>query len=342
MALKGATYSKDIVVPKGVAVVYPIIDGVVDADGGIDLGYCQEGSLKITEEMKEKYTARDKSRAKIIDKVVKTDYTMPMKLVSVNPDNLALIFRATKGNLEQNAGSYSDTALNIIAPAALDRAQKLGKRAVSIKKIDYDGGTSTFTVGAKLSTGASTARIIWKTGTIVAGSLYVAELTGTDFINDAVLADDNNPPGAAVQNGAVETIEDIVLTKTDGSVRYVLDTDYGLDPRSGTVFYLEAGAITAAQALKGYFDYAELSETVIQSGITGAEYYQVEILPDKDENENCIEFVAWKCAIKFDGELKLVTEGTDEISLDVTFTPLVGGPGATAEDPVYRMIIDES
>jgi len=335
--MKGSQSASDILIPKGVVIAYPIVGGAVDADGGIDLGYCQEADMKVSEETRTKYTARDASKTKIIDRVIKTDYELPLKLMSVNADNLAMIFRGQKSALVQAGGCYGATALDITAPAALDRAQKLGKRGVSVTRINYKDGTGAFTAGETLSAGASTATIVWVEGTVATGSLYVVEVSGADFVDGASLTD--GATGAATQNGDSVVEKDIVLTDETGNTRYSLDTDYGLDPKSGTVFYLSGGSITAGEALKGYFDYASLSEVAIKSGATGVEHYQVEILPFSDENENRIETIFWKAAIKADATIKLITEADEEISIDVTLTPLEDGPNSTTEEPVFRQIV---
>lgn len=343
MALKGSAQGSDIIIPKGVVVCYPIVSDVVDVDGGIDLGYCQEAELGITETTREVYSARDATMAKAVDKVVKTDYSLPLQLMSVSPDNLALTFRGVKSTLAQTVGYYDDAApLAIAAPATLDRAQKLGKRSVSITAIGYDGGTDAFNVGQILADAGdtSTAEIVWVEGTTAAGTLYVVGLSGTGFIDDVVLKDDTAvTPGAAVQNGAKVVENNIVLTDTGAAARYVLDTDYGIDEKSGTVFYLESGSITEAEVLEGYFDYASLSEVVILSGATGVDEYQVEILPFADATENRYEYDFWRCSIKLDTTIKLITVGEEETVINVTLTPLTEGPGASSDYPVFRQIL---
>jgi hypothetical protein len=313
----------------------------VDVDGGVDLGYCQEAEMGITETTRLVYSAGDASMAMAVDKVVKTEYSLPLQLMSISPDNLALIFRGVKSTLVQVAGHYDDAAaLAVAAPATLDRAQKLGKRAVTVKAIPYDGGSAAFNVGAQLSTGASTAEIVWVEGTVAAGTLYVVDLSGNDFVDDAVLIDDDGvAPGAAVQNGAVAVKKDIVLTDTGAAKRYVLDTDYGLDEKSGTVFYLDSGDIVADEVLEAYFDYASLTEVVILSGATGIEEYQVEVLPFAEETENRYEYTFWRCSIKLDTTIKLITVAEEETIINVTLTPLTDGPGASSDYPVFRQIL---
>jgi hypothetical protein len=341
MSLKGAASGQDIMIPKGVMICYPIVSGVVDVDGGIDLGYCQEAELGVSETTRQVYSARDASMAMAVDKVVKTEYSIPLQLMSVSPDNLALIFRGVKSTLVQVSGHYDDAApLAVAAPAVLDRTQKLGKRSVTIAAIPYDGGTVAFNVGAQLSTGASTAEIVWVEGTVAAGIIYVVGLSGEDFINDAVLVDDDGvAPGAAVQNGVKAVKKDIVLTDTGAAKRYVLNTDYGLDEKSGTVFYLASGTITAEEVLEAYFDYASLTETVILSGATGAEEYQVEVLPFAADTENRYEYIFWRCSIKLDTTIKLITVAEEETIINVSLTPLTDGPGASSDYPVFRQIL---
>ena len=137
--MKGSTRSRDIVIPKGVCVCYPIIGGGLSAEG-IDLGWCQEAKLSVAEEVKQIYSARDASRALAAERVTKRDYSLPLTLVSANAQNLALLFRGSKGSQIQAGGNYGVTALDITAPTELDRLKKLGKRGVSITRINYDGG----------------------------------------------------------------------------------------------------------------------------------------------------------------------------------------------------------
>ena len=335
--MKGSTRSRDIVIPKGVCVCYPIIGGGLSAEG-IDLGWCQEAKLSVAEEVKQIYSARDASRALAAERVTKRDYSLPLTLVSANAQNLALLFRGSKGSQIQAGGNYGVTALDINAPTELDRLKKLGKRGVSITRINYDGGTSAFSVGQTLSTGGSTATIVWVAGTTVMGSLFVVNLSGSEFIDDAVLADDGGTPGAAVQNGVVTVLKDIVLTDAAGTTRYDLGIDYGLDPKSGSVSFLADGNISAAESLKAYFDYGALTEVTINPGDEAPSYYQVEILPFGGQEENLFEFNAWKCSVKADTELPLITEADDEMRIDLVMTPLTDGPGATTSHPVFKLI----
>ena len=82
MAFGGSAASADIIIPKGVVIAYPITGSTVGTEG-IDLGYCQEAALEIAEERREVYTARDSSRAKIVDRVVQTDYSIRSQLFQI-------------------------------------------------------------------------------------------------------------------------------------------------------------------------------------------------------------------------------------------------------------------
>jgi len=172
-------------------------------------------------------------------------------------------------------------------------------------------------------------------GVTAAGDLYVVNVSGT-FQNDEALTDGST--GSATANGVCAAEDDIVLTDSGGTTRYVLNTDYGLDEKSGTVFYLSGGSISAEESLKAYFDYATLSETVIQTGASGVDHYQVEVLPFGDSNENRYEFVFWKCSVKLDTDIPLITEGDEPVQVSLTMTPLPDGPGASTNEPVFRQI----
>ena len=342
MSFIGSTRINDVVCPKCVMMAFAIRAGVVDPDG-IDLGYVQQADLNSKPETKERYTARDKSLGKIYSLVRKTDESITAKLISLNANNLAFMFGKSKGSLIQTVGAYGVTGLDLEAPAELNRVIKLGKRNVKITAIGYDGGTEPFTVGKELSTGSSTAVIVWVDGDTTSGTLYVVSLTGDDFVNDAVLVDDGTPtPGAAVQNGAVVVQDDIVLTDETGTVRYTLGTDYDLIPRSGHIFIKDGVTIVPTDKLEVYCDYPALTEVIIEKGATAVGTYQIEIVPDKAAGENATEVIAWNASVVADTKLQLLTEGNDESEIDLTLNLLVGGPGATATEPTHRLIIDEA
>jgi len=339
MGITGSANSSDIIIPKGIVIAYPISSGVVDIDGGIDLGYVQESSMTIAETTRKVFSARDKGAPVAVDKVTQTDYSLPMQVMSSNADNYALIFRGIKSTEVQTVGYYDDAAaLAIAAPAVLDRAQKLGKRAVSTTTLAYDTGTGAFAIGETVTGGTSTetGKIVWVDGTTTAGTLYLVDVSG-DFQDDEAITDGGT--GAAVANGINVEVEDIVLTDTGASTKYTLDTDYGIDPKSGTVFYYSAGSITASEVLEGYFDYAAISEVVIQPGATGISEYQIEIIPFSDETENRFESTFWKCSIALDTEIKLITVSEEENLIALTLTPLSDGPNATTLYPVFKMVM---
>ncbi len=338
MGIKGSASSEDITIPKGVVIAYPIVSNVVDLDGGIDLGYVQESSLTVSETTREVYSARDDSMAKAVSKVVQTDYSLPLEVMSVTPDNLALMFRGETGSEVQVVGYYDDAAaLAITGPAALNRAQKLGKRWVSTQVLNFDGGTGAFAIGQTVTGGTSTetGKIVWKTGTTAAGTLVLVDVSGAFTDNEAIT---DAGTGAAVANGTNTVEDDIVLTDTGASTRYALDTDYGIDPKSGTVFYLDTGSITALEVLEGYFDYAAKTETVIQHGATGISNYQVEILAFSGSDQYRYESTFWNCSIALDADVKLITVSEEETIVNITMTPLTEGPGATADFPVYKIV----
>ena len=90
--------------------------------------------------------------------------------------------------------------------------------------------------------------------------------------------------------------------------------------------------------MKAYFDYGALTEVTINPGDEAPSYYQVEILPFGGQEENLFEFNAWKCSVKADTELPLITEADDEMRIDLVMTPLTDGPGATTSHPVFKLI----
>jgi len=96
----------------------------------------------------------------------------------------------------------------------------------------YDGQTANFTEGATLTGGTSgaTALIINDVDGGATGTLTLARITGT-FEDDEAITDDNGTPGAAVANGALTPLKDLLVPQgTDTEYTEFFDGDEGLIP----------------------------------------------------------------------------------------------------------------
>jgi len=333
MALKGSQQADDLLIPKGIVLAFPIVDGAVQKEG-IDLGYCQETDLRVAESVKSRYTARDGSKSKIYEKVIKTDYSIPMTIISVNPDNFNILFHGEKGTWTQTKGSFSSSPEDVTAPSVLDRAIELTKKSVTVSTLKYKNGTADFTKGKTLTGGTSgaTAYIAWVSGDTESGLLTLVEVSG-EFQDGEAITDDAT--GSAKADGTDSLKENIVLTDSAGTTRYVLDTDYGLHSDSGILFFLSGGTISPSASLKAYYDYAEKSDVLIKQGEKATREYRIMILPQVDEGPK-IEWTFWRCAVYTDTSLKLITESDSDLEISLTFTPLADGPGATSEFPYFK------
>jgi len=333
MVMKGSQSIDDVLIPRGIIIAYPISAGVVSNDG-IDLGFCMETDLKIIDAVKNRYSARDAEKSKIYERVVRTDYSIGITCISSNEDNFAMIRRQEK-TTEVQAGSYYTFAAPqaITAPAVLDRAKQLTYRHVHVTELKYDGGTGLFAAGQIVTgAGGATGKIAFVDGIAASGSLWLVDVAGT-FIDDEAITDPL--VGVALANGTQSVKEDIVLLNNAKTVKYTKDTDYGIEHRTGTIFFFSGVTIVAAAALHAIYDYATLSETTIKKGSSGISYYEVHILPQNDDGP-LIEWIFYNCAIHTDTTVKLISEGDGDVELSIILTPVADGPNATDDYPYFR------
>jgi len=336
MSLKGSQTVDDVSVSKGLVIAYPIVDNAV-VNAGIDLGYCMETELRIADAVKNRYSPRDGTKKKIYERVVQTDYSIPMTIISENGDNFAILFNGVKGLYVQAGSHYTWVAPETVtAPAVLDRSVQLAQKGVTCKTLKYDGGTGAFTNGDTVTgAGGATGLIAWVDGIVASGSLYLVNVVG-DFVDDEAITD--GVTGAAVVNGTQVEINDLVLMDAAQTTKYTLDTDYGVHEKSGTVFLYSGVTIAAAASLRAIYDYATISDVVIQESDSAIDHYEVHILP-----QNCygkkVEWVFWKCAVYSDTTLKVISESDDDAEMSLTFTPLADGPNQSSEYPYFRQRI---
>jgi len=331
--MKGIQSVDDVLIPRGVIIAYPISAGAV-SDDGLDLGFCMETDLRIIDAVKNRYSARDGEKSKIYERVVRTDYSISITCISSNADNFALIRRQEKTS-EVQVGSYYTFAAPqaVTAPAALDRAKQLTYRHVHVTELKYDGGTGLFAAGQVVTGGGgATGKIAFVDGIAASGSLWLVDVVGTFIDNEAI----TDPlVGAALANGTQSVKEDIVLLNNAKTVKYTKNIDYGIEHRSGTVFFISGVTIVAAAALHAIYDYITLSETTIKKGSSGINYYEVHVLP-QNEDGPLIEWIFYNCAIHTDATVKLVSEGDSDVELSIVLTPCADGPNASDDYPYFR------
>jgi len=336
LELKGSQTVDDVTVPKGIVIAYPIVGGAV-VEEGIDLGYCMESELRVADTTKNRYSPRDGAKKKIYERVIQTDYSLPLTIISENPDNFAILFNGITATLSQVAGYYTSAAPESVStPSVLDRAVRLAKINVSCRSLAYDGGTVLFTAGQTVTgAGGANGKIAFVDGVIASGTLYLVDVTGT-FVDGEVITD--GAGGAAKANGTQESLNDIVLLDNAQTTKYTKDTDYGIHEKSGTIFVISGGAIVASSTLKAIYDYATVADTVIKESDSAVDHYEIHILP-----QNCYgkkkEWKFWKCAVYADTTLKLISESDNDAEMSLTFTPLADGPNATTEYPYFRQRI---
>ena len=336
MAIKGIQTVDDVTVPKGVVIAYPIVSSAV-VNEGIDLGYCMETDLKVTNTVKNRYSPRDGDKKKIYERVVQTDYSIPITIISENGDNFAILFNGVTALYTQAGTNYTFAAPeSVTAPFVFNRAVTLAKKGVTCVKLLYDGGSGAFTNGDTVTgAGGATGHIAFVDGDATSGALYLVGVTGT-FVNDENITD--GVTGVAKANGTQSTLNDIVLLNNAKDTKYTLDTDYGIHEKSGTIFFYSGVTIVSCAALKAIYDYATISDVVIQESDSAIGHYEVHILPQNQYGKK-IEWVFWKCAVYADTTLKIISESDEDAEMSLTFTPLADGPNATTSYPYFRQRI---
>jgi len=337
MAIQGIQTIDDVTVPKGIVIAYPIINNAV-VNEGIDLGYCMETELKIADTVKNRYSPRDGTKKKIYERIVQTDYSIPITIISENGDNFAILFNGVKALYTQAGDNYTFAAPeSVTVPSALDRAFALAKKGVTCVKLLYDGGTGAFANGDTVTgAGGATGHIAFVDGTVESGTLYLVGVTGT-FVNDEAITD--GVAGAAVVNGTQSILNDIVLLNNVKDKKYTLNTDYGIHEKSGTIFIYSGVTIAVGDpALQAIYDYAAISDVVIQESDSAVDHYEIHILPQNEYGKK-IEWTFWKCAVKADATKKIISESDDDAEMALTFTPLADGPNSSTEYPYFRQRI---
>jgi len=340
MAIKGIQTVDDVSVPKGIVIAYPIVNNVV-VNEGIDLGYCMETELKITDTVKNRYSPRDGTKKKIYERITQTDYSIPITIISENGDNFAILFNGVKAFYTQVGDNYTFAVPeSITVPSALDRAVVLAKKGVTCVKLAYDGGPGIieFTNGDTVTgtDSLATGLIAWEEGDAVSGILYLVGVTGT-FVDNEQITDVGG--GDAFANGTQVALNDIVLLNNAKDKKYVLNTDYGIHEKSGTIFIYSGVTIAVGDAaLYAVYDYAAISDVVIQESDSAVDHYEIHILPQNEYGKK-IEWTFWKCAVKADATKKIISESDDDAEMALTFTPLADGPNSSTEYPYFRQRI---
>ena len=135
----------------------------------------------------------------------------------------------------------------------------------TVLAVDYDGGTAAFTVGKSLTSGGSAVgTILAIDGNSTSGTLWV-DAPAIAVVDDAILADNGDPPGAAVANmpnvpaylyNAVKIFTDRTgsTQSWNGDITTFDETDNmsfciqqnNFDQESLTVFVKDAGSPTKA------------------------------------------------------------------------------------------------
>ena len=338
MVLKGSQTVDDVTVSKGLVIAYPIVNNAV-VNEGIDLGYCMETELRVADTIKNRYSPRDGTKKKIYERVVQTDYSIPMTIITENGDNFAILFNGVTGLYTQAGGNYTWIAPEAVtAPSVLDRSVQLAQKGVTCVTLAYDGGTGLAFTNGDTVTGTdsgATGLIAWEDGDATSGTLYLVGVVG-DFTDDEAITDVGG--GDAFANGTQETINDIVLLNNAMDTKYTLNTDYGIHEKSGTIFIYSGVTIAVDAALKAIYDYAVISDVVIKESDEAIQHYEVHILPQNLYGKK-IEWVFWKCAVYADTTLKLISESDDDAEMSLTFTPLADGPNHTNAYPYFRQRI---
>ena len=128
-------------------------------------------------------------------------------------------------------------------------------------------------------------------------------------------------PGRIYQLGStagnpmgVRNVTGITVKSEDGITTYDVTDDYNVDPATGRVQIVEGGAIAAGKVQFGYTPVAGTFDAV-ESGAKSELVGALRVVPDNATGPNDDVYLP-KVSLSAGGNLPLIAEGTDPISMD--------------------------
>jgi len=297
--------------------------GEVGEESFDDLGELENINFALTVTIEKLKSTRNAARATIIEKETERDAVLTFGLREMTNENLKMTLLGSAINTDNQAASYVyQDAIGTDVDLEDDLYIDLGKLNVFSTKLT---GTITgeLAVGDTVTGGTSEA-----TGDIAfkaAGYIELVNVSGTFEVGEQVA---ETPDTNYITPTGIETLEDVVITKADGTERRVQGTDYSLDPDYGYIRKLSGGAIIDTDVIS--YDYEAVERSYIWGMSAGSVERKLIFVSDKDDNGVRQRWTFHKVNILLNGEFPLIGEGASVLA--VTGTVLKDSDQASGQE----------
>lgn len=275
---------------------------VGDTDPGVDLGELEnlDFSIKVTTEKLK--STRNAARAAILEVETEREATLSFGLREQSEENMLMALLGTALNTSnQTAGYVAQSAKTLVDDSYID----LGHLSVFLTKLSHGSisGGGTFTVAETVTGGTSNAT--GKIGYSAAGYCELYNVSGTFVSGETITGGTSSK--TAVLSG-VETLEDVIVTNSDQTVRYTQGTDYSLDPDAGYIREIAETSTIVSHAVDVSYDYETVAREYVWGMSAGSVTKKFTFISDKDDQGPWQRWTFHKVQINLNGDINLIGE----------------------------------
>ncbi len=276
--------------------------------GAVRLGMLDQLNLGFSVEQEKLYDTETAAKAVIAEVESSREASVTLGMREWKEENLLIAFQGAEWvDNNQLSGTRDLASLARVANLYVP----LGHIDVQSLKLTHgaaDGGP--FQVGETITGSNSSA-----TGTVAwAGSDYVelVDVSGA-FVSGETLSGSTSS-ATAISASVMRQDDVVVVDAASPTVRYVQGTDYTLDPQSGFLRVLSAGAINADPFVA--YDHPAITRRVAHMLSGKAVEGHLHFRSDKGDTGVRVEFDAWKVRLVLNGDVALL--GGDESVLQLS------------------------
>lgn len=280
--------------------------------GERDLGNAPSLAFNIAIEELAHYSSRSKLRAKDVKEVSEVTPKFTFTLDEVNGENFAMLFMGSAEAIVQAASTLNSVALTGVNEK---RYYDLGKRKVGTTVLGYKNGTAAFNEGSIVSGATGSATISQVIGDVASGVLYLQDVT-PGFIADETITDDGGTPGSADAT-APESFLNTALSVSDTdtpATKYVVDTDYTVDTKTGRIFIV-AGSAADGMNITVEFS-SELANYTLIKGIKETAINGLFRYVSDNPRGAQMELVAWNVSLMPTGDTAMIGDDWSTMSVE--------------------------
>lgn len=274
-----------------------------------DLGELENISFSLTQSTEKMKSTRNASRATILEVVNEAEAQLTFGLREMTNENLKMaLMGAAINTANQAAGTVDADEIGASADVALvnDLYVDLGKLNVFITKVT-GAITGSISIGDTL-----TGLLSSKTGEIAYkgdGFVELIAVSGAFTPGETLQKTENNHIIAS----SIETLEDVVVAKANGTERRVQGTDYTLDPDYGYIRKISGGDIVDTDLIS--YDYEAVDTKYIHGMSAGSVQKKLIFVSDKDDVGIRTRWTFHKCNILMNGDFPLLGDGASILSV---------------------------